>query len=141
MFSLKCQIKFNQSFSLSKILHLSVLLSFDVIAFMRSLLPSLILSLDFYLCLIHLFQLIHHLYKFEFHIIFSSGMILRNHTYLKVYKCWRILPNLKTPTIKCMVIFFKKYLNFQGFYIIYIIIWWFLGWKKFTRSKLGEKGR
>ena len=28
------------------------------------------------------------------------GMILRNHTYLKVYKCWRILPILKTPTIK-----------------------------------------
>ena len=29
-----------------------------------------------------------------------AGMILRNHTYLKVYKCWRILPILKTPTIK-----------------------------------------
>ena len=30
----------------------------------------------------------------------SPRMILRNHTYLKVYKCWRILPILKTPTIK-----------------------------------------
>ena len=30
----------------------------------------------------------------------QSGMILRKHTYLKVYKCWRILPILKTPTIK-----------------------------------------
>ena len=29
-----------------------------------------------------------------------AGMILRNHTYLKVYKCWQILPILKTPTIK-----------------------------------------
>ena len=35
---------------------------------------------------------------------------------------------------------FKKYFNFQGFYIVYIIIWWFLGWKKFTPSKLGETG-
>ena len=35
---------------------------------------------------------------------------------------------------------FKKYFNFQGFYIIYIIIWQFLGWKKFTPSKLGERG-
>ena len=68
------------------------------------------------------------------------GMILRNHAYLKVYKCWWILPILKTPTIKWLVIFFKKYFNFQGFYIVYIIIWWFLGWKKFTPSKLGETG-
>ena len=30
----------------------------------------------------------------------ETGMILRNHTYLKVYKCWRILPILKIPTIK-----------------------------------------
>ena len=30
----------------------------------------------------------------------EPGMILRNHTYLKVYKCWRILTILKTPTIK-----------------------------------------
>jgi len=67
-------------------------------------------------------------------------MILRNHTYLKVYKCWRILPILKTPTIKCLAIFFKKYFNFQGFYIVYIIIWRFLGWKNFTPSKLGETG-
>ena len=67
-------------------------------------------------------------------------MILRNHTYLKVYKCWWILPILKTPTIKCLAIFFKKYFNFQVFYIVYIINWPFLGWKKFTPSKLGEKG-
>ena len=51
-----------------------------------------------------------------------ARMILRNHTYLKVYKCWRILPILKTTTIKCLAIFFKKYFNFQGFYIVYIII-------------------
>ena len=57
----------------------------------------------------------------------QAGMILRNHTYLKVYKFWRILPFLKTPTIKYLVIFFKKYFNFQGFYIGYIIIWRFLG--------------
>ena len=43
-------------------------------------------------------------------------------------------------TIKCLAIFFKKYFNFQGFYIVYIIIWWFLGWKTFTPSKLGETG-
>ena len=54
-------------------------------------------------------------------------MILKNHTSLKVYKCWRILPILKTPTIKCLAIFFKKYFNLQGFYINYIIIWRFLG--------------
>ena len=30
----------------------------------------------------------------------APEMILRNNTYLKVYKCWRILPILKTPTIK-----------------------------------------
>ena len=58
---------------------------------------------------------------------YESGMILKNHTYLKVYKCWRILPILKTPTIKCLAIFFKKYFNFQGFYIVDIIIWQFLG--------------
>ena len=69
-----------------------------------------------------------------------ATMILRNHTYLKVYKCWKILPILKTPTIKWLAIFFKKYFNFQGFYIVYIIIWRFLGWKKFTPSKLGETG-
>ena len=44
------------------------------------------------------------------------------------------------PTIKWLAIFFKKYFNFQGFYIIYIIIGWFLGWKNFTPSKLGETG-
>ena len=33
---------------------------------------------------------------------------------------------------------FQKYFNFQGLYIVYIIIWRFLGWKKFTPSKLGE---
>ena len=65
-------------------------------------------------------------------------MILRNHSYLKAYKCWRIFPILKTSTIKWLAIFFKKYFNFEGFYIVYIIIWWFLGWKKFTQSKLGE---
>ena len=65
----------------------------------------------------------------------GAGMILRNHTYLKVYKYWWILPILKTPTIKWLAIFSKKYFNFQGFYIIYIIIWRFLGWKKFTPSK------
>ena len=70
----------------------------------------------------------------------QSRMILRNHTYLKVYKCWRILPILKTPTIKCLAIIFKKYFNFQWFYIVSIIIWWFLGWKNFTPSKLGETG-
>ena len=32
---------------------------------------------------------------------------------------------------------FKKYFNFQGFYIVYIIIWRFLGLKNFTPSKLG----
>ena len=58
---------------------------------------------------------------------FVARMILRNHTYLKVHKCWQILPILKTQTIKCLAIFFKKYFNFQGFYIIYIIIWRFLG--------------
>ena len=35
---------------------------------------------------------------------------------------------------------FKKYFNFQGFYIVYIINWRFLGWKKFTLSKLGKTG-
>ena len=30
----------------------------------------------------------------------NAGMILRNHTYLKEYKCWRILPILKMATIK-----------------------------------------
>ena len=69
-----------------------------------------------------------------------AGIILRNHTYLKVYKCWQILPILKMPTMKSLAIFFKKYFNFQGFYIIYIINWQFLGWKKFTPSKLGETG-
>jgi len=44
------------------------------------------------------------------------------------------------PTIKCLAIFFKKYFNFQGFYIIYIIIWQFLGRKNFAASKLGETG-
>ena len=29
-----------------------------------------------------------------------AGMILRNHTYLKVHKCWQILLILKMPTIK-----------------------------------------
>ena len=72
--------------------------------------------------------------------VLVTGMILRNHTYLKVYKCWRILPILKIPTIKWLAIFFKKYFNFQGFYIVYIIIWQFLGWKFFTPSKLDETG-
>ena len=35
---------------------------------------------------------------------------------------------------------FQKYFNFQGLYIVYIIIWQFLGWKNFTPSKLGETG-
>ena len=34
---------------------------------------------------------------------------------------------------------FQKYFNFQGFYIVYIIIWWFLGWNFFIPS-LGETG-
>ena len=71
-------------------------------------------------------------------LLFQLRMILRSHTYLKVYKCWRILSILKTATIKCPVIFFKKYFNFQGFYIVYILNWWFLGWKTFTPSKLGK---
>ena len=61
--------------------------------------------------------------------LFVAGMILRNHSYLKVYKCWWILRILKTPTIKWLGIFFKKYFNFQGFYIVYIIIGDFLGEK------------
>ena len=77
---------------------------------------------------------------FCFQLMWVTGMILRNHTYLKAYKCWRILPILKMPTIKWLEIFFKKYFNFQGFYIVYIIIWWFLGWKNFTPSKLGKTG-
>ena len=32
--------------------------------------------------------------------IILGRMILRSHTYLKVYKCWRILPIPKTPNIK-----------------------------------------
>ena len=44
------------------------------------------------------------------------------------------------PTIKWLAIFFKKDFNFQGFYIVYIMIWWFVGWKNFTPSKLGETG-
>ena len=75
-----------------------------------------------------------------FYLITKSRMILRNHTYLKEYKCWRILPILKIPTIIWLAIFFKKYFHFQGFYTIYIIIWRFLGWKMFTPSKLGETG-
>ena len=39
-----------------------------------------------------------------------------------------------------MGIFFKKYFNFQVFYIVYIIIWRFLGLKRFIPSKLGETG-
>ena len=35
---------------------------------------------------------------------------------------------------------FQKKINFQGFYIIYIIIWQFLGRKRFTPSKLDETG-
>ena len=35
---------------------------------------------------------------------------------------------------------FQKKINFQGFYIVYIIIWQFLGWKIFTPSKLGKTG-
>ena len=34
---------------------------------------------------------------------------------------------------------FQKF-NFQGFYIIYILIWLSLGWKIFTPSNLGETG-
>ena len=44
------------------------------------------------------------------------------------------------PTIKWLVIFFKKYFNFQGFYIVYIITWQFLGGGICTPSKLGETG-
>ena len=44
------------------------------------------------------------------------------------------------PTIKWLAIFVNKYFNFQVFYIIYIIILQFLGWKNFTPSKLGEIG-
>ena len=35
---------------------------------------------------------------------------------------------------------FQKKINFQIFFVIYIIIWWYLGWKIFTPSKLGETG-
>ena len=35
---------------------------------------------------------------------------------------------------------FQKKINFQGFYIVYIIIWLFLEWKNFTPSKLGKTG-
>ena len=80
------------------------------------------------------------LYIFSFISFFMAGMILRNYTSLKVYKCWRILPILKTTTIKWLAIFFKKYFNFQGFFIVYIIIWRFSRWKNFTPSKLGETG-
>ena len=51
------------------------------------------------------------------------GKILRTHTYLKVYKFWRILPILKITTIKYLAILFSKYSNFQGFYVHYRIIW------------------
>ena len=37
-----------------------------------------------------------------------AGMILRNNTYLKVYKCWQILPILKAPTIKMFGDIFKN---------------------------------
>ena len=33
---------------------------------------------------------------------------------------------------------FKKYFSFQGFYIVYKIIWRLLGSKNFTPSKLGK---
>ena len=66
-------------------------------------------------------------------------MILRNHNYLKVYKCWWILPILKTPTMKWFAIFFKTHFNFQGFYIVYIIIWWFFRVNKFYPIKIGQK--
>ena len=39
-----------------------------------------------------------------------------------------------------MVIFFKKCFYFQGFYIVYIITWPFLGGNNFTPSKFGETG-
>ena len=84
------------------------------------------------------FQKIFEFPRILYHFSHAAGMILRNHTHLKVYKCWWIVPILKTPTIKCLATFFKKYFNFQGFYIVYIIIWQFLGWKNFTPSKLGE---
>ena len=45
----------------------------------------------------------------------QSGMILRNYTYLKVYKCWQILPILKTPTIKCLRYFSKNILISKDF--------------------------
>ena len=35
---------------------------------------------------------------------------------------------------------FQKYFNFQGFYIVCIIIWRFLGRKNFTPSKFSETG-
>ena len=41
-------------------------------------------------------------------VIRKSGMILRNHIYLKVYKCWRVLPILKTPTQKMIGDIFQK---------------------------------
>ena len=48
------------------------------------------------------------------------------------------LTNSENANYKCLAICYKKYFNFQGFYIVYIIIWRFLGLKNFTPSKLGE---
>ena len=70
----------------------------------------------------HYFLSLHHEILAQVEVI-SARMILRNHTHLKVYKSWRILQILKTLTIKWLAIFFKKYFNFQGFYIVYIINW------------------
>ena len=70
----------------------------------------------------------------------SSRMIVRNHTYLKVYKCSWLLPILKTTIIKWLAIFFKKYSNFQGLYIVYIIIWNFWGEKFLPHQNWAKQG-
>ena len=45
----------------------------------------------------------------------EARTILRNHTYLKVYKCWRILPIIKTPTINVWQYFSKNILISKDF--------------------------
>ena len=42
----------------------------------------------------------------------SPVLPVDNHTYLKVYKCWRILPILKMPTIKMFGYIFQKKFQF-----------------------------
>ena len=95
----------------------------------------------------------------------ETRMILRNHTYLKVYKCWWILPIFKTPTIKCLAIFFKKKFNFQRIlYHLYNNLailrvkkiypikigwnkasknekWWIFFWRKTTKNSPWAKFR